>query len=239
MPSPATLPVSSTPPLQAPNSPLPDPPPSPPPPNLDPPDQIVDVFTSQPRTPTPPPPSLDDLSLRPPRPNVVDTGSAARIAVAASNTTATTTVPSLPTTYPFVGVNGGVVSGVVGGSVVLGVPPQTMRRAVRIAPMGVLPLPRGGETGVEVVVGGEITKGKRRGERGVSADERTKQKRMLRNRESAARSRDKRRIKNKELERRIGELGKKRKKLEEVIGEMEGICEEVQSVLSKHNIQVH
>lgn len=154
------------------------------------------------------------------------------------------------------------------------------RRAVRIAPMGVLPLPpqggavvpemggqgsgggmSGGESGGgggggggDVQMGGgggggagvigEMHKGKRRGvsggaqvsTEGMSQEERTKQKRMLRNRESAARSRDKRKTKNIQLEASISSYNEKRAAIEHVIGELQEAVDSMQQVLKKHNV---
>jgi len=89
--------------------------------------------------------------------------------------------------------------------------PQQLRRAVRIAPLAI-PGPTVPQAHIRIP--GEFPKGKRRGiivatgdgsganseEVVLTAEERMKQKRMLRNRESAARSRDKRRAKNVQLQ---------------------------------------
>lgn len=154
------------------------------------------------------------------------------------------------------------------------------RRAVRIAPMGVLPLPpqsgvtaslvpdlstsnasglvvtansgeganmerqlntSSGATGATI---GDMPKGKRRGVQGatpintegMTPEERTKQKRMLRNRESAARSRDKRKTKNIQLESSIDKHKKKKAVLDQVISELQDVVDSMQQVLRNHKI---
>ncbi|CAN8063540.1 unnamed protein product [Agarophyton chilense] len=137
-------------------------------------------------------------------------------------------------------------------------PLQAPRRAVRIAPMGVLPLPPPGAAALvadfhaasvvpdEAPRLHEICKAKRRGstvatvvsEQALSPEERTRQKRMLRNRESAARSRDKRRNRNIQLQRSIQRYRDKKKAMDEAIQELKLLCECMRHTLEKHNIAV-
>lgn len=142
------------------------------------------------------------------------------------------------------------------------------RRAVRIAPMGVLPLPPQGanalvpdlqtvSAGTVLASGnlqeesrggstiGEMPKGKRRGassavipSHALTPEERTKQKRMLRNRESAARSRDKRKTRNLQLETSIAKHRAKKVAIEKNIDDLKGIVETIKEVLKKHNLSV-
>ena len=139
----------------------------------------------------------------------------------------------------------------------------TARRAVRIAPLGAIPLPPcgtntiipdisnnttimgvAGETGVEghAAPVGEVRKGKRRGAAvtggALTTEERTKQKRMLRNRESAARSRDKRKTRNLELESSIAKHKAKREAIQKNIEDLERVVETMDLVLRKHNITI-
>ncbi|CDF36674.1 unnamed protein product [Chondrus crispus] len=162
------------------------------------------------------------------------------------------------------------------------VPMTVGRRAVRIAPMGVLPLPpqstvatsmvpdltnstsaglvppaSGSEgatieshlnasTGGAGAIIGDMPKGKRRGTpggsstnpEGMTPEERTKQKRMLRNRESAARSRDKRKTKNIQLETSIAKHTKKNLMLEKVLRELQDVIRCMQQELSNQNAQL-
>lgn len=159
-------------------------------------------------------------------------------------------------------------------------PASVGRRAVRIAPMGVLPLPPqsavpaalvsdhsnsngsnllttsgrddGGNGEGQISTAGravtstigDMPKGKRRGvsssvpisTEGLTPEERTKQKRMLRNRESAARSRDKRKTKNIQLETSIDKHKKKKMILDGVICELQDIVDSMQQELKKHSI---
>lgn len=146
------------------------------------------------------------------------------------------------------------------------------RRAVRIAPLGVLPLPPCGtsallpeistptsaimaaaqEAGVDAHIAsgtgtiGEMPKGKRRGlssapsiaNEALTPEERTKQKRMLRNRESAARSRDKRKNKNLQLETSIAKHRARRADIDKHIQLLKGVVEMMDAVLRKHGITV-
>lgn len=162
-------------------------------------------------------------------------------------------------------------------------PMSVGRRAVRIAPMGVLPLPpQGGmssalaadlqtqnaavimaapssahvdgssvEANLHSPAAGaatqpvpELTKGKRRGVsgspvqtvEGLTSEERTKQKRMLRNRESAARSRDKRKTKNIQLQSAIEKHKEKKKVVDETADDLKDVVAAMQLVLKKHKI---
>lgn len=93
---------------------------------------------------------------------------------------------------------------------------------------------------------GEMVKGKRRGlssgviisNDALTPEERTKQKRMLRNRESAARSRDKKKLKNKELEISIEKHKAKRAVMEKCIADLSDLVTEMKTVLKKHNITI-
>ena len=93
---------------------------------------------------------------------------------------------------------------------------------------------------------GEMVKGKRRGlssgvvvsNDSLTPEERTKQKRMLRNRESAARSRDKKKLKNKELEISIEKHKAKRAIMEKCIADLSDLVSEMKTVLKKHNITI-
>lgn len=160
----------------------------------------------------------------------------------------------------------------------MSVPMAVGRRAVPIAPMGVLPLPPQSSVAASLVpdlstsnvsalvtaassvevanverhlntpsVGtgttiGDMPKGKRRGlqgaapisTEGMTPEERTKQKRMLRNRESAARSRDKRKTKNVQLEGSIEKYKKKKVVLDEMISELQEVVDSMQQVLRNH-----
>lgn len=147
----------------------------------------------------------------------------------------------------------------------------TARRAVRIAPMGVLPLPPHGTNHLvpeipppttpimtapqdttmdgQIAAGtstiGEMPKGKRRGlsvavmaSEALSPEERTKQKRMLRNRESAARSRDKRKNQNIQLETSIAKHRAKQDRLEKSIKDLTTVVQTMQDMLKKHDITI-
>lgn len=220
--------------------------------------------------------------------------SAAALAVAAASSgAATTTVPSMPLPgglghagYAFPGLTGNGAAAALMGHPLVSVPMQAGRRAVRIAPMGVLPLPPqggphggalmadlsggasgflgsmaaaaaaasaavGADVGVTgspgsaVNVVGEMRKGKRRGTgagtalpEGISAEERTKQKRMLRNRESAARSRDKRKSRNIRLENSIQKHTMMREKVEVCFEELSAVVTDMQQVLKKHKLNL-
>ncbi|KAI0561243.1 Basic-leucine zipper [Gracilaria domingensis] len=137
-------------------------------------------------------------------------------------------------------------------------PLQAPRRAVRIAPMGVLPLPPPGTAALvadfhaAAVVPDEpprvqeLSKAKRRGstvnsvisEQALTPEERTRQKRMLRNRESAARSRDKRRNRNIQLQASTQRYRDKKKAMDEAIQELKLLCDTMRQTLEKHNIPV-
>lgn len=94
---------------------------------------------------------------------------------------------------------------------------------------------------------GEMQKRKRRGVSGAASsvpgegltpEEHTKQKRMLRNRESAARSRDKRRTKDIRLKSNIEKHGAKRQVIEKSIEELRGMVEAMENVLNRHKISL-
>lgn len=164
---------------------------------------------------------------------------------------------------------------------VVSVPLTVGRRAVRIAPMGVLPLPPQSSVAASIVPDitnsaspgmvpsasgsdgatieshlntstgsagatiGDMPKGKRRGAPGSSSnpegmtpEERTKQKRMLRNRESAARSRDKRKSKNIQLEASIEEHKKRKIVLEKTLCELQDLVSSMQQELSTQKVQL-
>lgn len=136
---------------------------------------------------------------------------------------------------------------------------QAQRKTVRIAPLGVLPLPPPGASTIVPDLHtnaittedphrlGELSKSKRRGsnaspvvpEEALSPEERARQKRMLRNRESAARSRDKRRNRNIQLQSAIEKYKHKMKAMEEVILELNVFCQTMQRTLEKHNVSAH
>ena len=78
----------------------------------------------------------------------------------------------------------------------------------------------------------------RGGQEGLSVEERTKQKRMLRNRESAARSRDKQKTRNLQLQASIEELEERRTVVDSLISEMTEIITEMRNVLAKHSVKV-
>eukprot|EP00178_Gracilaria_changii_P014766 TRINITY_DN413_c0_g3_i1.p2 TRINITY_DN413_c0_g3~~TRINITY_DN413_c0_g3_i1.p2 ORF type:complete len:316 (-),score=47.80 TRINITY_DN413_c0_g3_i1:2503-3396(-) len=139
-------------------------------------------------------------------------------------------------------------------------PLQAPRRAVRIAPMGVIPLPPPGAAALvadfhaaaAAVVPDEppriqeLSKAKRRGasvtsvvpEQALTPEERTRQKRMLRNRESAARSRDKRRNRNIQLQTSIQRYRDKKKALDDSMTELKLLCDTMRHTLEKHNIPI-
>ena len=113
------------------------------------------------------------------------------------------------------------------------------RRAVPIAPLGIPP-----NVGVvrATTLPGEFPKGKRRGVPGstsgvtngeadasMTPEERMKQKRMLRNRESAARSRDKRRNRNAAMQQDIEVRRAK-------ISSIDAMCNELQAIIDAARI---
>lgn len=136
-------------------------------------------------------------------------------------------------------------------------PLQVPRRAVRIAPMGVMPLPPPGTAAIvadfhAAVVAeentrlNELSKSKRRtpttsaiaSEQALSPEEMARQKRMLRNRESAARSRDKRRNRNMKLQSSIERYRAKKKEIDSVMQELNALCQTMRSTLEKYNLSV-
>lgn len=123
-------------------------------------------------------------------------------------------------------------------------PQQQTRRAVRIAPLGT-PTPALQQAHIRIP--GEFPKGKRRGviaaigdgsganseEVILSAEERMKQKRMLRNRESAARSRDKRRAKNVQLQEDIARRRDEMIQLDTLSAELESLINAARNCLQE------
>lgn len=123
--------------------------------------------------------------------------------------------------------------------------------------MGVMPLPPPGAAALvadfhAAVVAeenprlNELSKSKRRTstasavvpEQTFSPEEMARQKRMLRNRESAARSRDKRRNRNMHLQSSIERYRDKKKEMDSAILELKALCQTMRSTLEKHNVSV-
>lgn len=72
----------------------------------------------------------------------------------------------------------------------------------------------------------------------MTAEERTKQKRMLRNRESAARSRDKQKTRNLHLQSSIKAMEKRRDAVEDLVDQVGDVVAEMRRVLNEHGIKV-
>ncbi len=110
------------------------------------------------------------------------------------------------------------------------------RRAVPIAPLGLPP----NAVARAVTLPGEFPKGKRRGLAGtpngegdaaLTPEERMKQKRMLRNRESAARSRDKRRNRNVAMQQDIEARRARILAIDALYAELEALVEAARDTL--------
>lgn len=72
----------------------------------------------------------------------------------------------------------------------------------------------------------------------LTAEERTKQKRMLRNRESAARSRDKQKTRNLQLQASISKLQARRAAVDTIVGDLSDIIDRMHIVLAEHHVDI-